>query len=313
MTRVSTLNTYDSALLDLQRAQARQLKAQTQLSSEKKADDLSGYGRESETLVAFQSMTSRLRGFVQTGESLQARLTTQDLALGRLADSVQRARQSIANAVAAGRSDTLMIELQGQLTDAIEALNAKHQGKQLFAGARVDTPPVLVGRLSDLTDPAFGPWFQNDQLKQVSRLDEATSVETGMLADALGQRAFEAFQQVQAFHESLDGLGQPNALNGGALTADQETFLRGVLDDFDAAYEGITNENARNGALQNRTTATLEGHEAQMIGLNTLIQGKTGVDMAEAITRLQQAQLAVQASAQVLAQLRGISLLDYLR
>lgn len=313
MARVSTLNTYDSALLDLQRAQARQLKAQTQLSSEKKADDLSGYGRESETLVAFQSMSSRLKGFMQTGESLQARLTTQDIALGRLADAVQRARQSIANAVAAGRSDTLMIELQGQLTDAVEALNAKHQGKQLFAGARVDTPPVLVGRLADLTDLTFGPWFQNDQLKQVSRLDEATSVETGMLADALGQAAFEAFQQVQTFHESLNGLGQPNALNGGALTPDQETFLRGVLEDFDAAYETITNENARNGALQNRVTATLDGHEAQMNGLNELIQGKTGIDLAEAVTRLQQAQLAVQASAQVLSQLRGISLLDYLR
>jgi flagellar hook-associated protein 3 FlgL len=35
--------------------------------------------------------------------------------------------------------------------------------------------------------------------------------------------------------------------------------------------------------------------------------------MAEAITKLQQAQLSVQASAQVIGQLRGVSLLDILR
>lgn len=312
MTRISTLNTYESALSDLQRAQSRQLKAQTQLTSEKKATDLAGFGRESETLAAFRSMSVRLQGFRDTGEALQARLTSQDLALGRAAESVQGARQSIANAIAAGRSDTVLIEVQGRFADLIESLNSRHQGRYLFAGARVDVPPTAVGRLADLTDPAITTIFQNDSLKAASRLDEATTVQTGVLASEVGAAAMAAFRALQQIHESLDPGGNSNALDGGPLTPDQEDRLRAVLDEFDTAYRAITEENARTGALQNRVDATLESHVAQANALKSLVEDKSGIDPAEAITRLQQAQLAVQASAQVLAQLRNISLLNYL-
>jgi len=44
-----------------------------------------------------------------------------------------------------------------------------------------------------------------------------------------------------------------------------------------------------------------------------MLADKTQVDMAEAITRLQLSQTAVQASAQVLATLRSSSLLELLR
>lgn len=313
MTRISTLNTYESALSDLQRAQSRQIKAQTQLTSEKRATDLAGYGRESETLAAFRSMSARLQGFRDTGEALEARLTTQDLALGRAADAVQGARQSIANALAAGRSDTVLLEVQGRFADLVEALNGRHQGRYLFAGARVDVPPTAVGKLADLTDPAITTLFQNDGLKAASRLDEATTVQTGVLASEVGAAAMAAFKALQEIHESLDPDGASNALDGGALRPDQETRLKGVLDAFDQAFKAITDENARTGALQNRVKATMESHVAQANALEALIQDKSGVDTAEAVTRLQQAQLAVQASAQVLSQLRGISLLDYLR
>lgn len=311
--RVATQNTYDSALLDLQRAQSRKATAESQLSSERKADDLSGFGRESETVVSFQAVSVRIQGFMTAGEAVSARLTTQDLALGRFADALQLARNAIADTVATGRPDTLMFALQGHMTDAIEALNMNHEGKPLFGGAQIDAPPVAVAKMADLTNAAFGPWFRNDQVKQVSRIDENTNVETGMLASDLGQKALDAFKAVQAFHESVDGAGNPNALTGTSLTAGQDQFLRDVLQQFDAAIQQVTGDNARNGALQSRVKGVMDGHEARSTALDGLIEDKVGVDKAEAISRLQQAQVAVQASAQVLSQLRGVSLLDYLR
>lgn len=305
MSRVSTLNTYEAALGDLQRAQQRQMKAQTQLSSEKRATDLKGYGRESETLAAFRSMQARLQGFVETGESVAARLETQDLALGRTADAIQRARQSIAEALATGRGDTLMVELQGTFLETVEGLSAKHQGRYLFSGASVDTRPVGIDTLSELALlPAAGDAFRNDALKAVSRLDEATSVETGMLADELGTAALDAFRDVQIFHQ-----GAPFS---GPLTDAQRVFLEGMLAEFDAAHGSVLEFNARNGSLQNRVDANLVSHQAQADSLQDLIGEKSGVNMAEAITRLQQAQISVQATAQVLASLRDVSLLNYL-
>ena len=47
--------------------------------------------------------------------------------------------------------------------------------------------------------------------------------------------------------------------------------------------------------------------------LSTMVGGITDVDMAEAVTRLESAKLAVQASAQVFASLQNSSLLNVLK
>ena len=44
-----------------------------------------------------------------------------------------------------------------------------------------------------------------------------------------------------------------------------------------------------------------------------ILSGKTDANMAEAVTELELAQISLQASAQVVSQLRQVSLLDYLR
>src|SRR5690606_19101152 len=118
MTRVSTFGNYQSALLDLMSAQTRALDAQRRVSTQKVADDLTGFGRGSETLTALKSMQSRIKGFIDVGETVAARLTTQDLAFERIADSATSARQAVAEALAAGRADGLMLELQGQFLAA---------------------------------------------------------------------------------------------------------------------------------------------------------------------------------------------------
>ena len=53
--------------------------------------------------------------------------------------------------------------------------------------------------------------------------------------------------------------------------------------------------------------------EARKISIDTILSGKTDANMAEAVTELELAQISLQASAQVVSQLRQVSLLDYLR
>ena len=55
-----------------------------------------------------------------------------------------------------------------------------------------------------------------------------------------------------------------------------------------------------------------DGHEAQKIALDELVAGRTDADMAQALTDLELSQVAIQASAQVISQLRQVSLLNYL-
>ncbi|MFN7619296.1 MAG: hypothetical protein ACK5RN_04080, partial [bacterium] len=95
MTRVATFGNYQSALLELMSAQSRAAEAQERVSTQKNATDLTGFGRQSETLTALKGAQSRIQGFLDTSDAVSARLTTQDLSLGPSNDSSSGARGSL--------------------------------------------------------------------------------------------------------------------------------------------------------------------------------------------------------------------------
>lgn len=308
MTRVATSDNWNSALMDLMGAQRRQYEAQRQVSDQRVAVDLKGFGRTSETLTAFNTAKARLDGHVETNKSVAQRLETQNLALERVADAAVGARQQIADALAVDRAEGMMQGVRNWYLQFQDALNAKHQGRHLFSGARVDTPPFEAETMADLAAAAtVDELFVNDDLKAASRLDDATTVETGFLANEVGRDLAEIFRDIQVFENG------PNGPLTGKLTDAQRTFLEGLLSRFETEHDQVLESVARNGALQKRVETNMDSLTAQSNSLETLIGEKAEVDMAEAITRLQQAQVAVQASAQILSQLKNTTLLDLLR
>lgn len=306
MTRVSTYGNYQSALLDLMSAQTRAQDAQERVSTQKVATDLNGFGRGSETLTALKSSQARIQGFIDTGEVVAARLGAQDLAFSRVSQGAGGARQAIADALSSGRLEGLMLELQTQFQIVQDGVNTKHQGRYLFGGGNTETAPVSVMTMADLaTAPTVASTFTNDQLKQASRLDEGTTMETGFLADEVGTDLFEIFRDIQIYHQTTPITGQG--------TEAIKAFLTTQLSRFDTATANVTNLAARNGSMQNRVDAILKSQGEQQTSLEELLSGKTDADMAQALTDLQLSQVAIQASAQVISQLRQTTLLDFLR
>lgn len=304
-TRVSTYGNHQSALLDLMAAQVRGAEAQNRMATRKVATDLAGFGRESETLTALRATETRLKGFIDTSETVAARLGAQDLAFERLIDGTESARLAIANALATGRMDGLMQVVQGEFQTVQAGLNAQHQGRYLFAGGRIDTVPSTAASMEDLAlAPDVASTFANDQLKQVSRIDEGATLESGFLADEVGAEVLEIFRDIQLFHQ-----GTPLT---GHIDDTTRTFLASVMDRLDTARKGVVDQAAANGAMQKRVEAILTSQEDQQITLETLLGKKTDADMAKAVLDLEQAQIAIQASAQVVSQLRNMSLLPYL-
>lgn len=315
MTRVSTYGNYQSALLDLMSAQSRADAAQKKVNTQKNATDLVGFGRGSETVSALKSSQTRIQTFIDTNKAVAARLETQDLAMERVADAATAARQAIADAIAAGRMDALMGSLESLFAEAQDGLNMKHQGKYLFGGGVIDRAPVdlpeipgqpdatMMAKLAALPDE--GAAFRNDQLKQSSWLDENVSMDTGFLADAMGTELFAIFRDIQLLHEATPLEGQ--------MTDAQKAFLTTQMGRFEAAAKGMVELQAANGGMQNRVDRLLESQETRKISVDTILAGKTDANMAEAVVELEMAQIALQASAQVISQLRQVSLLDYLR
>ena len=305
MNRVATFGNYQSALLQLMAAQSRGEEAQNKVNTKKNATDLVGFGRGSETISAMKSSQTRIQGFIDTAKTVADRLTTQDLAMDRVADAATAARLAIANAIAAGRLDGLMSELESQFQVAQDGLNTKHQGKYVFSGGAVDQRSVDVADLTALTAlPATTDAFKNDQLRQSSWLDETVTMDTGFLASDIGQALFDVFRDVQVFHQGTPLTGQ--------MTDAQRTFLTAQMTRFESAAKGVIDIQAQNGAKQNRVDQLIESQETRKISIDTILSGKTDANMAEAVTELEMAQIAIQASAQVISQLRQVSLLNYL-
>lgn len=308
MNRVSTAGNYATVLANLTAAQARQIEAGGQVSSQKKADDLKGYARNAETLTAMRSLQTRVDGFISQTTLLKDKLTVQDTALNQVTDAVQKARQAMADALASGRGDTLMQEMGNAFSDVVEGLNTKHNGQYLFSGGQVNTLPTTASGLASLTAaPSIASLFQNGTYVTSNRLDEATTIQTGFLADQIGTPAFNAFKAVEAFEQG--GTGN----FGGTLTAAQRTFLEGQLASFDTVHDNLLIVAGQNGLYQNRTQDADRDLTNRQSSLAAMVGDLTDVDMAEAVSRLQQAQISVQAAAQVFMSLQGASLLNVLQ
>ena len=307
MTRVSTNGNFGVMTSNLMRAQVLQNAAGEQVSSQKNATDLKGYSKNAEVLTAMRSAQAKVAGFLDQTTLVSNRLDVQDTSIGQVADATQSARDAIANAVAAGNAETLMQSLNGAFGDVVQGLNAKSNGRYVFSGAKSDTAPTTATSMADLTAaPSTASLFQNDQYITTNRIDDSTSVDTGVLADKMGTGTFNAFKQVQAYVDA-------NGPFTGTLTTTQSDFLRGLLPTFDAVKTGLTTVQAKNGLNQARFTTAQTDLKSQADTLTTMVGGITDVDMADAVTKLESAKLAVQASAQVFASLQNSSLLNVLK
>jgi flagellar hook-associated protein 3 FlgL len=310
MNRVSTSSNYSAVLANLMAAQQRQVKAGAQVATQKLGDDLKSFARNAEMLTAMRSVHARTESFLEQNKLVADRLTTQNTALGQVADAAQAARQAIAEALANGRVDTLVEDMEAQLRNAVEGLNARHGGKYVFAGGQIDTRPVTATTLSDLTAPAttIADFFENDDYITQAKLDDSTTVATGILADDIGTGIMTAFKAFQTFQETV-GSGPFT----GLLTDAQRTFLEGQLASWDQAYSDITNIAGRNGLMQKRVDTVKTDLTGRSDSLKEMMGGITDVDMAEAATNLQAAGIAVQAAAQVFTSLQQSSLLNLLK
>ena len=307
MTRVSTGSNYSIMTSNLMRAQLRQNVLGEQVASQKIANDLKGYSKNAEVLTAMRSAQAKIDGLIDQTKLVSNRLDMQDTGIEQVANGVMNGRDAIQNAMAAGSGGTLMQQLEAAFSNVTQGVNTKSNGRYVFAGARTDTAPTTASKLSDLTAAATtADLFKNDTYIATNRIDEQTTVQTGVLGDALATKAFDAFKQVQAYVEANGPFGSP-------LTSTQTDFLQSMVSVFKDAHTDALNTQGKNGLVQQRFDKAQVELKDQADTLTGMVGGIVDVDMAEAVTRLEAAQMAVQAAAQVFSSLQSSSLLNVLK
>lgn len=307
MQRVSTADSYAAVIANMQQAQTQLSTASNQISSGETATDLQGYAAHAETLTAMQTVNNQVTGYLNQDNILSNKLTMQDTGLQQVAGAATGASLAITSAIAAGAGDQLMTSLETQFQNAAQGLNSTYNGEYVFAGGQVNTAPLSVSSMSALAAaPSLASVFQNDQQTTSSQINPNTTIQTGFLANQLGTPLMAVFQAIQNFANG------PNGPFTGQLTPTQVTFLQGQVASLNAAASTLTGQAAQNGGLQSQVSNTQIDLANQQNTLGTMIGDIAGANVAQATANLQEAQLAIQASAQVFLALQNSSLLNVL-
>lgn len=308
MTRIASHISNLASLNQLLRNQTELVSAQDQVSSGKKASDLKGQAASVSQINSLRAVLARSQGTLDRINQLTPKLDIQAQALGQISAGGDSLKQTLLDTLSTNVGTTLMDQVQSAFDSVKNALNTKYDGQYLFSGTASNQQPFTAKGLDDLTAAAsVADVFQNNQVKPVSRVDDGAPIETGFLADNVGQDLMTVFRNIKEYNDG------PNGPFGATLTDAQQTFLQSQIAALDPVQDQARQTEARNGLLQNQVDDAQTRENDRQTTLQSILGDLEDADMAKAATRLQQAQTAVEVSAKAFTVLSSTTLLNYLR
>ena len=120
--RVATSFFNQHASADFQRAQLEMLKAQRQISTERKAYDLKGYERDADGLISSRGFLERAHAYAETGKEVLNRIDIQDQALSRARQAGEDLRIALTDAVGLSRGQPMLDMFMAAVALAVGAI-----------------------------------------------------------------------------------------------------------------------------------------------------------------------------------------------
>ena len=330
MTRVSTFSQNTLLLNQVLRNERRVFEAQNQVSTGLKSPDFKGIARDTASLSVAKNSQARTQQFVDTNIELARKLDLYDLTLQELYDVAQELRQDLIIAINTNSGAALRTKIDLLMDRVGNALNTRDNGRYLFGGTRTDTPPLAVTSVTELekatvvTDTTV---FANNNLKPAADIDQNLTLTYGVLADDVATNIVQALRRIMQFdagNTPTNAAGTPTGPAGTLfpinqpLTTAQRDFLIQELTP-NAATPNVTNAIdtlseavAKNGVNQKTLEETQERHTKSLTFIKVFISDIEDVDIAEAISRLNLDQLALNASFRVYGDLTRLTILDFI-
>jgi len=305
MTTISDIGFQQILLQGFQRAQGAAQTSQIQLASGDRFQTYGGYGADALRLISAEGVVTRTTAYENAGNIALTRLQTQETALTTIADAVANVRQDFVQSLATGAAELLLPELEVAAQQILTALNTQLGGVFVFGGTDGSVPPVNARTLGDLA----GPGAIDDLFTQGARTTLA--VEPGVNVDG-GPLASDVARDLLIELQNLANAPANLGVFQGELTAAQRDFIIVQTARFGELAANLNQELGLNGIAQGQADQAIQRNR-QARDLAEIVAAEIeDIDIAEVITRLNQDQLAIQASAQALAQASQLSLLNFI-
>lgn len=305
MTRISDLGLQQLLLQNFQRAQNASETTQIQLSSGKKFQTYGGYGADALRLISSEGVFTRATAYENAGQIALTRFQIQETSLTTIADTVGGVSQDFVQALATGAPELLIPELETAAQRILTALNVQAGGVYLFGGVDGARPPVDAQTLGDLGAAASIDALFQEGTRASLAVEEGVNIDGGPVASEIARDLLIELQDLANAEATLGPFS-------GDLTTAQRNFIIAKNQRFNAIAAELNQQLGLNGVVQAQAADAVV-RNVQRRDLAEIVAAEIeDIDIAETIARLNQDQLAIEASGRALAQASELSLLNFL-
>lgn len=302
MMRISTSMVFDGGINSMQRQSSDLFKVQQQIASGRRivspSDDPVAAAR---ALEVSQSKSVADQYGVNQNNALSA-LSELDGQLSSVDDAIQQVRQVALQGANGAISDSDRASLATQLRQNFDQLLALANsrdaaGNYMFSGYQTDTKPfdAVVGGAVTYNGDGGVRQIQTAPSRQTTVSVPGSDVFSGL------------FQTMSNLITTLE-TPVPAGAGNGAVVAGVTTALEGL----DTSLNNVLTARARVGAQQSELTSLQDLTSGQSVQYATQLSNLQDLDMADAISRLSQHQLSLEAAQKSFAQINQLSLFTYL-
>jgi len=303
MTRVASMAQFDRTLSYIGDTQQLWNKLQMQIASGQKSADFAGIAPDAERLVSLQTSHSRASQYTDGNKVIDSRLQTMDSSLSQVYDVLSRYRTLLVSALNADNGASLALPTQAQqmLDQVAGLLNVKDNNRYLFSGSRTDTMPVDLSGLPVAyvipTNPGDSiGYYKGDNVALKAQADEQLQITYGITA---GDPTIE--KAIRALH-----LGVTQAPT-------DRVALNNALDAVVQALQELPDLRTHIGAARTALDNANKVHGDYLLYTEQNISDIQNVDITDAVSRMNNAQLGLNASYMMVSKLSQLSLMNFLK
>jgi flagellar hook-associated protein 3 FlgL len=306
--KISNAYMFNRAVDNMTSVQEKLSKTQAQMAAGKQVLMASDAPDQAASIERYRSLIQRQESYQNNLDSLNNRLKAEDTALSSVSNMLIRMKelsvQAANDTLGADDRRALATEMTGLRDQILSLANTQDSnGNYIFAGSRVKNPPfVSVG--------GEAPSYQGDQ----SRMPIPVGNQRTVLLNRPGAEVFARVVRTDqdgnrtgiGFFQSLD-----DAI-AAVKNSDRAGMQRGMAE-LDSLQSTVGLARAQVGTDQNVLQEQQDIVDDTTLTLKNALSGIEDLDYAEAVAKLNQQTLALQAAQGSFAKISQLNLFDYLR
>jgi flagellar hook-associated protein 3 FlgL len=319
--RVSTANTYDRALFNIQQRQTQLGVSQDQLSSGKRVLRASDDAVAATLSERAQNRLSRTEADLRGLEASRRSIAQAESTLGDVSDLYGRIKELVVQAgdgvLKENDKKSIALELSGIREQLIGLANQKDTaGSPLFAGlgSTSATGDAFVESVfpAPLPTPIYGPdgravtWEGMDGQYAATNTTLPATLDGSLIFGKDGVNVWETLDRAIF---SLGGGSTGVALNGADLTAELAT----IHGEMDQHQDNLLAARGKLGDWLNRADTMENVFSDRAVAYEKENSELVDLDMVAGISNFQKNQTAYQAALQSYSQVQKMSMFDYMR